>query len=575
MRNKGKEIIKITCTAFIVIVFFSLMAGCTREQVKVETPSNQTNQSSFDLYYHYSLGVQLKINNDLDGAIREYEKAILLDPFSEVLTKELAELYFDKDDFSKAIVLCQNFLKENKNNVEIQLILGELYFNTRDYKNAVTTYQSVLELDRKNTTAYFYLGSTYAEAKRYDLAAISLRKMIALDPENLMGNYYLARVLKIQKKYTEAEATLKKVISLHPGFDAPWIDLCEIYELQDNVNQAIAAYRDYLNIFPDKLTIRVRLGELLMLLKQDEEAEKEFLTVLKLDSANREARHILGILYLGQEKHNHAAEQFLNILQNTPADMRAVFFLATVYEGQGHMDDALKEYRRIPPAATSFFSQSQVRIAMILHKKGDTDEAKQIIRQAIQTDQNVAYFYSILAHFYEEGKNYPLAEAVLKDGLVAVTEKEDLHYQLGTLFSKTERVDESLQEMKKILKENPNHADALNFIGYTYAEMGKNLDEAEKIVKKALLLQPESGYIMDSLGWIYFKQNRFNEAVKYLQKAVKITPDAIISEHLGDAYRALGLMQEAMEAYKQALELDPSVEAVKIKMEEISQQLPP
>jgi len=562
---------KRTRTIFVVVVFFLLIAGCTNEQIKIETSPAQSDHSPFDSYYHYSLGVQLKINNDLDGAIREYEKAFRLDPSSDVLTKELAELYFDKGDTAKAIDLCQTFLGKNKNNIEIRLILGELYFNIKDYKNAITLYKSVLELDRENITAYFYLGSTYAEVKKYDLAIVLLRKMVTLAPENLMGNYYLARVLKIQKKYDEAAATMKKVITLNPRFEAPWIDLCETYEQQGNIEQAINTYRDYLNIFPDRIAVRIRLAELLMLLKQDDEAEKEFRMVLELDDTNREARHILGALYLGQEKYDHAAEQFLNILQSTPSDMRAAFLLANVYEEQGNLDDALKEYYRIPQTAVFFFSQSQVRIAMILYKQGEKEKAKQILRQAIQGDHNVADFYSVLAHFHEEEKDYSLAEAVLKDGLVAVQEKENLHYQLGSLFSKTERIAESLQEMGKILKDNPNHADALNFIGYTYAERGENLEEAEKIIKKALLLKPESGYIMDSLGWVYFQQSRFSEAIEYLQEAVKAAPgDAVIFEHLGDAYRALGLIPEAVGAYEQALKLDPSIDAVKVKMEEIS-----
>jgi len=562
---------KRTRTIFVVVVFFLLIAGCTNEQIKIETSPAQSDHSPFDSYYHYSLGVQLKINNDLDGAIREYEKAFRLDPSSDVLTKELAELYFDKGDTAKAIDLCQTFLGKNKNNIEIRLILGELYFNIKDYKNAITLYKSVLELDRENITAYFYLGSTYAEVKKYDLAIVLLRKMVTLAPENLMGNYYLARVLKIQKKYDEAAATMKKVITLNPRFEAPWIDLCETYEQQGNIEQAINTYRDYLNIFPDRIAVRIRLAELLMLLKQDDEAEKEFRMVLELDDTNREARHILGALYLGQEKYDRAAEQFLNILQSTPSDMRAAFLLANVYEEQGNLDDALKEYYRIPQTAVFFFSQSQVRIAMILYKQGEKEKAKQILRQAIQGDHNVADFYSVLAHFHEEEKDYSLAEAVLKDGLVAVQEKENLHYQLGSLFSKTERIAESLQEMGKILKDNPNHADALNFIGYTYAERGENLEEAEKIIKKALLLKPESGYIMDSLGWVYFQQSRFSEAIEYLQEAVKAAPgDAVIFEHLGDAYRALGLIPEAVGAYEQALKLDPSIDAVKVKMEEIS-----
>jgi tetratricopeptide (TPR) repeat protein len=110
--------------------------------------------------------------------------------------------------------------------------------------------------------------------------------------------------------------------------------------------------------------------------------------------------------------------------------------------------------------------------------------------------------------------------------------------------------------MKELIKINPEHADALNFVGYTYAEDGENLDEAEALVKKALALSPDKGYILDSLGWVYYQKGRYDEAITVLREAAEKQPgDPSIYEHLGDAYSAVGDNETALTYYRQGLDI--------------------
>ena len=109
---------------------------------------------------------------------------------------------------------------------------------------------------------------------------------------------------------------------------------------------------------------------------------------------------------------------------------------------------------------------------------------------------------------------------------------------------------------RKILSVQPDHADALNFIGYTYAEQGKNLDEAFDMIQKALKLKPGSGYIIDSLGWVYFQKGLYDEALTSLEKASTMIPDdPTVAEHLGDAYFMKKEYQKSLEMYLKALSL--------------------
>jgi Tfp pilus assembly protein PilF len=109
--------------------------------------------------------------------------------------------------------------------------------------------------------------------------------------------------------------------------------------------------------------------------------------------------------------------------------------------------------------------------------------------------------------------------------------------------------------MKKVIRLEPKNADALNYLGYTYADLGRNLDEAEYLIKEALQYKPDDGYITDSLGWVYFKKGLYQKALKLLKRAVELVPDdPIILEHLGDAYLKISDKENALEYYKRSLQ---------------------
>jgi tetratricopeptide (TPR) repeat protein len=124
--------------------------------------------------------------------------------------------------------------------------------------------------------------------------------------------------------------------------------------------------------------------------------------------------------------------------------------------------------------------------------------------------------------------------------------------------------------MEVVLEVDPENAEALNFIGYTYADKGIHLEKAEILIKKALELKPGNGYMIDSLGWVYFKQNRTDLAIKYLKEASdKLPNDTTIAEHLGDAYEKAGMIREAIEIYRQALKRTPDNHPLQKKLDDL------
>ena len=126
-----------------------------------------------------------------------------------------------------------------------------------------------------------------------------------------------------------------------------------------------------------------------------------------------------------------------------------------------------------------------------------------------------------------------------------------------------------VKHLKHTIEINPEHADALNYLGYSYADKGMNLNEALSLVEKALKLKPDNGYIIDSLGWVYFKMGRYDDAAETIKKAVSIIGnDPVIYEHLGDIYLSQGLDKDALKAWEKAVEFQEKEEGLKERVEE-------
>jgi Flp pilus assembly protein TadD len=146
------------------------------------------------------------------------------------------------------------------------------------------------------------------------------------------------------------------------------------------------------------------------------------------------------------------------------------------------------------------------------------------------------------------------AVVTLREAVAARPRDEALLYALASAHESAGQADAALAQMRALLALNPDHAEALNFVGYALADRGVRLDEAERLVRRALALKPRSGHVLDSLGWVLFRRGDYGKAVEALERADMLTgSDATILEHLGDAYRAVSRWAEAENAYRRGL----------------------
>jgi len=181
------------------------------------------------------------------------------------------------------------------------------------------------------------------------------------------------------------------------------------------------------------------------------------------------------------------------------------------------------------------------------------------------------------AEVYQRAGQHARAIPLLRDVLAQDPDANDVRFRLGAAYERAGQRTEAVATFQDLLKRTPDSAMALNYLGYMWAEKGENLVEAERLVQRALAIDPGNPAYLDSLGWVYFQMKQYPRAIDELQKAAKLMPsDGTVQEHLGDAFRAAGKLADARNAYQRALaaaKSDSDLPSVRQKLEEVERGL--
>jgi Flp pilus assembly protein TadD len=165
--------------------------------------------------------------------------------------------------------------------------------------------------------------------------------------------------------------------------------------------------------------------------------------------------------------------------------------------------------------------------------------------------------YALYASFLDGQKQYKEALELLEKASAKFPKDTQIMYQLGAVYDQLGQKDRTVAAMEQLIAVDKNHVEGLNYLAYLYADKTKNLETAEKLARRALTLRPNDGFILDTLGWVLYKQNKIPEAIKTLEKAHQLeSNESIIAEHLGDVYFKSALPQKAREMYERAVQFE-------------------
>jgi tetratricopeptide (TPR) repeat protein len=527
-------------------------------------------------YFSFLQGYMDGLKGDTDAAIEAYRKAIAQDPTSSYLHLCMARLYLKTNQPEEALAEAQTVVALDPDDVDGYSLLAGIYSASNQIEAAIQAYERVLELDPEREKTRLFLSSLHATSGDYDKAVGILQEMIARKPQSFIGYYYLGRLYAKREQFAEAEASLKKALELSTSSEVVLLDLARIYEMQEREEDAIKIYEKILEEDPGNLLVRDRLGQVYINQKKLDEALTHLKALGQMAGSDAIQVHLkIGLVYFEQERFDLAIQEFLIVLAAEPDAHRVGYFLGSSYAENGEPEAALATFSRIPPEAEPYVD-ARLYWAFLLEEDERLEEAVAVIEEAVDHQPDDDRLWGFLAALHEHAEDYEQAIRCAQKALEKSKTPAKHYFTLGVLYDKQGDLTRSVESMRLVISLEPENAEALNYLGYTYADKGIHLEEAEGLIRKALLIRPEDGYIVDSLGWVFFKQGRYEKALRELERAEGLIPDdPVILEHLGDAYLKVGTYEKALKTYRRAMDKAKDQDQAKIneKIREIEKLL--
>lgn len=524
--------------------------------------------------YYFSMGEAFSLEGNSTKAIEAFKMTLMYDPVSPTVNMRLATEYLKQGMVSESVTQAEEAVKKDEKSVDAHLLLGGLYSSLKLFPKAMDQYQAVLKLDANNTEAPLYVGALYSEQKDYE-KAVSYFQSLLKNPSYdtpYMAYYYIGRVRSEQsdaKHQKMAEEAFKKSLQIKPDFADSVLALGAFYTKNKQEARALKMYKD----FQTDNTPSPKIAEVLSQIYIDKEDYGRALEQLEILESNADdplnVKMKIALILIEQKNYNQATAKLEEILRDAPDSDKIRFYLAAVYEETHQNDKAIAEFKKIPPVST-YYGESVVHTAYLLKNDNKMDEALKVAHQGLEDRKDQPQIYAIYASLLDEKDQTKEAAAVLKQGLDKFPDNTQLTFYYGTVNDRLGNKDLVVTEMKKVLELDPNHVQGLNYLAFTWAEEGVHLPDAEKLARHALELEPQDGYILDTLGWVLFKQNKISESIKILEAAMQYQSTvSIIAEHLGDAYYKQAMVDKAKKMYRKAVDLETD----KKKIDEIRQKL--
>ena len=256
----------------------------------------------------------------------------------------------------------------------------------------------------------------------------------------------------------------------------------------------------------------------------------------------------------------------------------ALLSLADLYESLKKPDLAIKVYDRIPPSSP-LRRNAEIQVAADLDTLDRTDEAKKRLEPLIAEHPKDTEAIIALGNILRGRKEFAECADIYSKAIANLAQPEKsnwvMFYFRGICYERSKQWPKAEADLKKALELFPDQPLVLNYLGYSWVDQGINLDEGMNMIRRAVEQRPDDGYIVDSLGWAYFRIGNYDEAVKNLERAVELKPDdPTINDHLGDAYWRVGRTLEAHFQWSHAKDLNPEPEDLPKIEEKLKDGLP-
>jgi tetratricopeptide (TPR) repeat protein len=515
-------------------------------------PSGLTAAGSYLAARHAGL------ERDALAAAAYYRSALKRDPKNgELLDRAFLSLLVG-GNVDEAVQFAERVVKADANDRVARLVLGVNDLKRKHYANArrdlaKSVRGPITDLTATLLTAWGEFGAN--DAKK---AIAAIDKLQGPDWYGIFKDLHAGMILDAAGQEAEAGKRLEtayKVDTSAPRVVEAWGSWVS---RNRSPQEALAVFQKLDEGLPRHPMIVASIAKL-------KKGEKLPPLVSNAASGGAEALYGLGAS-LGRRGGEDLGLVYLQLaLYLVPDHPLALLSLADLYEALKKPELAIKAYERIP-ASSPLHRNAAIQMATDLDTLDRTAESEQKLQELVQENPDDLEAVLALGGVLRAHKKFAECADVYSKGIDLLGGKPEksnwvIYYFRGMCFERSHQWPKAEADLEKALELSPDQPQVMNYLGYSWVDQGTNLEEGMAMIKKAVQQKPDDGYIVDSLGWAYYKLGQYDEAVKQLERAIELKPqDPTINDHLGDAYWQVGRRLEAHFQWAHARDLKPEPE---------------
>lgn len=444
------------------------------------------------------------------------------------------------------------WLKLAPDSVGANQIAALLRIKANDREGALTHLSRLVALAETDASAgYNQAAAIVGRMPDADARVALMQSLVDLHPDSADAEQALAMVAAAADKPDVAAAAARRALALRPDWSAPRTFLVRLLISEGKRGDARALLEQLVTTNPEDQALSTLYGQFLVEEKEYAKARAVFERLLKDQPQVPDNLFAAGILSLELDDPDAARRYFNRLYQTGERRDEASYYLGQVEERAKNPAAAIDWYSKTEGANEV---EAQVRIAVLRALGGEVERAREIVQQLRdQSPDDARSLFVVESEILDEAGRPEDALAVYGQALKAYPDDQDLLYGRALYAVKRDKLALAEADLKKIIALNPEHADALNALGYTLADRTDRYAEALGYIERAIKLKPEEPAILDSMGWVQYRLGHPDVALDYLRRALDAMDDGEIAAHLGEVLWALERHDEARGVWDKAL----------------------
>ncbi len=447
------------------------------------------------------------------------------------------------------------------NSLEAEQASSQLLIASGNLNEAKPHLAKLLAKEDTRASGFLALNSLFTRQADKKLVQSVITDLAKPYPNLAEAHFAIAHAALNAKDTEVMQAELDMAEELRPGWEIPILMRAQILQ-KESPDQAITAYRDFLKKYPKANDVRIALAKLLVNQKRFDEAKPELVQLAKAAKDNPDIHAVLGLLAIESKDYPAAEQYFQQSLKNGFKDPEQIYiYLGKLADQQKNDTQALAWFDKVQPG--EHFLEAKISEANVIARTQNTDAAIKILDEVddLTTEQQIIVIET-QAGLLSQAKRNQESFDLLDKAVQNIANTPDLIFEYASAAERIGKYDLMETELNKVIAMKPDYAAAYNALGYSLADRNVKLDLAKELIDKALALTPDDHYMIDSLGWVYYRLGKLDLAVEQLRRAYNIEADPEIAAHLGEVLWQQGKQEEARKIWQSALKENPANEVL-------------